>query len=76
MVQRGKGVEQRVRLVRQSVKDFKRTERRPETHYFAKLFESASTNQKQAPIDVGRLLAVLPLARLSFLLRDMSEPGQ
>jgi len=60
----------------QSVKDFPRKERHPETHCSAKLFEPPSTNQKQVPIDVGRLLAVLPLGRLSFLLPDVSEPDQ
>jgi hypothetical protein len=60
----------------QSIKDFRQKERHSETHCSAKLFEPHSANQKQAPIDVGSLLAVLPLARLSFLSLDMSEPDQ
>lgn len=56
--------------------DFRRTERPPETHCSAKLFESASTNQQEAPKDKGRLPAASPPSRLSSLPMAESLPGQ
>ena len=53
-------------------------ERKPQLRLTAlqSSFEGDPRNRRKVPADAGHFLEAWPLARLSFLLPDMFEPGQ